>query len=49
MYYFVDCEIFEEYMKVKVEIVEGLDLNSGILILNVDDENIKRVFDVRYF
>ncbi|QJX79060.1 Mur ligase family protein [Priestia megaterium] len=48
VHHLADCETPEEYMKAKAEIVEGLDPNSGILILNADDENIKRVLDVRH-
>ena len=48
VHHLADCETPEEYMKAKAEIVEGLDPNSGILILNADDENIKRVLDVSH-
>lgn len=40
------CATPEEYMKAKAEIVEGLDPVKGVLILNDDDENIKKVVDV---
>nr|WP_206529610.1 UDP-N-acetylmuramoyl-tripeptide--D-alanyl-D-alanine ligase [Brevibacillus sp. SYP-B805] len=40
------CETPEKYMLAKAEIVEGLDPVNGILILNDDDENIKKVIDV---
>ncbi len=49
VHHLADCETPEEYMKAKAEIVEGLDPNSGILILNADDQNIKRVLDVSHF
>lgn len=45
VYHLTDCETPEIYMKAKGEIVEGLDPLNGILILNADDENIKRVID----
>src|SRR5207253_8245823 len=43
IHHLADCETPEEYMKAKGEIVEGLDPINGTLILNADDENIKKV------
>jgi UDP-N-acetylmuramoyl-tripeptide--D-alanyl-D-alanine ligase len=40
------CATPEEYMKAKAEIVDGLDPVNGVLILNDDDENSKKVIDV---
>ncbi|WP_318505548.1 UDP-N-acetylmuramoyl-tripeptide--D-alanyl-D-alanine ligase [Bacillus sp. T3] len=45
VHHLADCETPEIYMKAKGEIVEGLDRENGILILNADDENIKKVID----
>ncbi len=45
IHHLADCETPEEYMKAKGEIVEGLDPINGTLILNADDENIKKVID----
>ncbi|MFD2679210.1 Mur ligase family protein [Bacillus seohaeanensis] len=39
----------EAYMKAKGEIVDGLDEEHGILILNADDENIRKVVDSSKF
>jgi UDP-N-acetylmuramoyl-tripeptide--D-alanyl-D-alanine ligase len=33
-------------MKAKAEIINGLNLQTGVIILNADDENIKKVLDV---
>lgn len=43
VHHLADCDTPEQYMKAKAEIVEGLDPETGILILNADDENIKNV------
>lgn len=40
------CQTPEAYMKAKAEIVDGLDSVNGVLILNDDDENSKKVIDV---
>ncbi|MFC3885410.1 Mur ligase family protein [Bacillus songklensis] len=49
VHHLADCETPEEYMKAKAEIVEGLDPEHGTLILNEDDENIRKVVDTRHF
>lgn len=46
VHHLADCETPEEYMKAKAEIVDGMDPENGILLLNGDDENIKKVVDV---
>jgi UDP-N-acetylmuramoyl-tripeptide--D-alanyl-D-alanine ligase len=48
VYHIVGCKTLEGYIKAKSEILEGLDPVSGILILNSDDENIKKI-DVSKF
>lgn len=48
VYHLTDCETPEIYMKAKGEIVEGLDPVHGTLILNADDENIKKIIDVSH-
>jgi len=42
------CKTPERYRKAKEEILEDFDLNKDILILNADDENIKKI-DVTKF
>lgn len=49
VHHLVDSETPEAYMKAKGEIVEGLNPESGVLILNGDDENIKKIVDVTPF
>lgn len=49
VHHLADCETPEVYMKAKGEIVEGLDPQRGTLILNADDENIKKVINNRLF
>ncbi|MBB6445381.1 Mur ligase family protein [Bacillus benzoevorans] len=49
VHHLADCETPEVYMKAKGEITDGLDPETGILILNGDDENIKRIVDVSPF
>ena len=46
VHHLADCETPEAYMKAKGEITEGLDPETGILILNGEDENIKRIVNV---
>ncbi|MFM1652599.1 Mur ligase family protein [Brevibacillus sp. B_LB10_24] len=46
VHHLAGCETPEEYMMAKAEIMEGLDPENGVLILNDDDENIKKVIDV---
>lgn len=48
VHHLADCETPEDYMKAKAEIVEGLDPVRGTLILNADDENIKKMVDVSH-
>lgn len=48
VHHLADCETPEEYMRAKAEIVEGLDPVHGTLILNADDENIRKVVDVSH-
>lgn len=45
IHHLADCETPEIYMKAKGEIVDGMDPENDILILNADDENIKKVVD----
>lgn len=45
VHHLADCETPEVYMKAKGEIVDGLNPETGVLILNADDENIKRIVD----
>ncbi|KJS14914.1 MAG: UDP-N-acetylmuramoyl-tripeptide--D-alanyl-D-alanine ligase [Peptococcaceae bacterium BRH_c4b] len=49
VYHLMDCKTPEAYMKAKTEIVHGLDPKSGIIILNADDGNIKKLLDVSRF
>lgn len=49
VYHLKDCKTPEAYMKAKTEIVHELDSKSGIIILNADDDNIKRLLDVSRF
>mgnify|MGYP001951606661 CR=1 FL=1 len=49
IHHLADCETPEAYMKAKGEITEGLDTDSGTLILNADDENIKKVIDAKRY
>ncbi len=49
VHHLADCDTPEDYMKAKAEIVEGLDPVNGILILNADDENIKKMVNVSPF
>ncbi|MFX3623582.1 MAG: Mur ligase family protein [Ectobacillus sp.] len=49
VHHLADCDTPEDYMKAKTEIIEGLDPVSGTLILNADDENIRRLVDVSPF
>ncbi|MGG1675523.1 Mur ligase family protein [Neobacillus sp. NRS-1170] len=46
VYHLTDSKTPEAYMKAKAEIINGLDPQTGIIILNADDENIKKVLDV---
>ncbi|SFA77901.1 Mur ligase middle domain-containing protein [Bacillus sp. cl95] len=45
VHHLADCETPETYMKAKAEIVDGMDHEADILILNGDDENIKKMVD----
>lgn len=49
VHHLADCETPEVYMKAKGEIIDGLDPVHGALILNDDDENIKKIIDVSPF
>ena len=49
VYHLTDSKTPEAYMKGKAEIINDLDLNTGVIILNADDENIKKVLDVSSF
>lgn len=42
VYHLEGCKTMENYIKAKAEILEGMD-NKGILIINGDDENIKKI------
>lgn len=48
VYHLTGCKTPKAYMKAKAEILEGLDPVKGTLILNADDENIKKI-DVSQF
>jgi UDP-N-acetylmuramoyl-tripeptide--D-alanyl-D-alanine ligase len=43
VHHLADCETPEEYMRAKAEIVEDMDPVNGTLILNADDDNIRKV------
>lgn len=49
VYHLKDCKTPEAYMKAKAEIINGLDPKTGIILLNADDENIKKVLDIKGF
>ncbi len=49
VYHLTDSKTPEAYMKAKTEIINGLDKKNGIIILNADDENIRRLLDVSGF
>ncbi|RDW20810.1 UDP-N-acetylmuramoyl-tripeptide--D-alanyl-D-alanine ligase [Oceanobacillus chungangensis] len=38
----------EDYMLAKAEIISGMDPDKDVLILNADDENIRKVVDIRH-
>jgi UDP-N-acetylmuramoyl-tripeptide--D-alanyl-D-alanine ligase len=46
IHHMADCDTPEDYMRAKAEIVEGLDPVHGTLILNADDDNIRRAVNV---
>jgi UDP-N-acetylmuramoyl-tripeptide--D-alanyl-D-alanine ligase len=46
VYHLTDSKTPEAYMKAKAEIINGLNPQTGVIILNADDENIKKVLDV---
>lgn len=48
VYHLIGCKTPEDYLKAKAEILHELDLVKGTLILNADDENIKKI-DVSKF
>lgn len=48
VYHLVGCKTPEAYLEAKAEILEELDPINGTLILNADDENIKKI-DVSKF
>lgn len=48
VYHLTDCDTPDEYLQAKAKILDGLDPMNGTLILNADDENIKKI-DVRPF
>jgi UDP-N-acetylmuramoyl-tripeptide--D-alanyl-D-alanine ligase len=43
VYHLTDCDTPEEYLKAKAEILEGIHPDKETLILNADDENIKKI------
>jgi UDP-N-acetylmuramoyl-tripeptide--D-alanyl-D-alanine ligase len=43
VYHLVGCKTPEGYIKAKSEILHGMDQESDILILNADDDNIKKI------
>ncbi|MBO8177836.1 MAG: UDP-N-acetylmuramoyl-tripeptide--D-alanyl-D-alanine ligase [Bacillus sp. (in: Bacteria)] len=49
VYHLKDCKTPDAYMKAKAEILTGLDKKTGIIILNGDDPNIKKVVDISDF
>jgi UDP-N-acetylmuramoyl-tripeptide--D-alanyl-D-alanine ligase len=49
VYHLTDSKTPEAYMKAKAEIINHLDPDNGIIILNGDDQNIKRVLNVSKF
>lgn len=49
VYHLTDSKTPEAYMKAKAEIINELDPKTGIIILNGDDGNIKKVLDVSKF
>lgn len=48
VYHLVGCKTPERYLGAKAEILNDLDPEKGTLILNADDENIKKL-DIRKF
>lgn len=46
VYHLTDSKTPEAYMKAKAEMINDLNPDTGIMILNADDENIKKVLDV---
>ncbi|RBW69446.1 Mur ligase family protein [Bacillus taeanensis] len=49
VYHLRDSKTPEAYMKAKAEIINGLNRETGIIIINNDDENIRKVLDVTEF
>ncbi|WP_147535604.1 Mur ligase family protein [Bacillus marasmi] len=45
VHHLADCDTPEVYMKAKGEIVDGMDPQNDVLIVNADDENIRKVLD----
>lgn len=43
VYHLVGCKTPEQYVKAKAEMLHGVDPINGCLILNADDETIKRI------
>jgi len=48
VYHILGCKTLEGYIKAKAELLDNLDPINGVLILNSDDENIKKI-DVSKF
>ena len=49
VYHLTDSKTPEAYMKAKTEIINGLDRKTGTIIINADDENIRKLLDVSDF
>lgn len=43
VYHLTDCDTPDEYLQSKAKILDGFDPASHILIINADDENIKKI------
>ena len=43
VYHLTDCDTPDEYLQSKAKILDGFDLASHTLIINADDENIKKI------
>nr|WP_295969691.1 Mur ligase family protein [uncultured Bacillus sp.] len=49
VHHLADCETPETYMKAKGEIIEGMEPETDVLILNGDDENIKKIVNITHY
>jgi UDP-N-acetylmuramoyl-tripeptide--D-alanyl-D-alanine ligase len=48
VYHLAGCKTPEGYIKAKSELFQGLDPENGVLILNADDENIRKLDVSKY-